>query len=134
MADGSSNNNWVKGCLIAAGVLLVLGCCGFGISTVACGSLFGAGEDAQLQIISTTLRSATNGHPRAAEYQAELDRFDTVRSHVAFLTFGILNNRFTDAEADGSISPADLDHIMELIVDIDQHDGTVDMNAYPSGR
>lgn len=134
MADGSSSNNWVKGCAIAAGVVALLGCCGFGAFSIMCGGLMNVGQETQLQTISTSLHGATAGHPRAAEYEAELGRFDAQRSSVGFLTFGLLNNRWTDANADGHIDAAELDHLMELIVDIDQHGGNVDVNSYPGGR
>lgn len=134
LADETSNNKWLKGCAIAAGVVAILGCCGFGAFSIACGGLMNVGQETQLQMISTQLHGATTGHPRAAEYQAELARFDAMRPSVGFLTFGLLNNRFTDAEADGSINAAELDHLMELIVAIDQGGGNVDVNAYPGGR
>ncbi|MBX7193573.1 MAG: hypothetical protein K1X94_16070 [Sandaracinaceae bacterium] len=130
----SSTNPWLLGCGIAAGIGLVLGCCGFGIFTFACGGLVSVGQESQLQLISASLHAETPGHPRAAEYDAELVRFDAVRPSIGFLTFGTLNNRFEDSRADGTIDDAELDHLMELVRDIDDHGGNVDMNQYPEGR
>lgn len=134
MADGQSNNNWVKGCAIAAGVVALLGCCGTGAFMFMCGGLVNVGQEAQIEMISGRLPAATAGHPRATEYEAELTHFDSIRPQVGFLTFGVLNNRFTDATVDGTISPEELDHLMELVRDIDAHGGDVDINAYPGGR
>lgn len=134
MAEGSSDNTWLKGCGIAAGAFAILGCCGFVIFGFACGGLMNVGQSSQLGIISASLRAATPGHPRATEYVAELDRFDGVRESVGFMTFGLLNNRFEDARRDGTIDPGELDHLMELVADIDQHGGNVDLGQYPTGR
>ncbi|MBN8611689.1 MAG: hypothetical protein J0L92_13935 [Deltaproteobacteria bacterium] len=134
MTESSSSNNWVKGCAIVGGVVALLSCCGFGIFAFACGGLMDAGQDTQLQVISASLHAATPGHPRAAEYETELGRFDAMRPNVSFLTFGVLNNRFEAARRDdGTIDAAELDHLMELVTDIDNSGGNVDLNRYPGG-
>lgn len=133
MAEASNNDTFLKGCLIAGGVAALLGCCGFGIATIACGGLFSFGQEEQLRLVSATLHAETIGHPRAAEYEAELARFDATRPNIGFLTFGVLSNRFQAAQADGSIDDAELDHLMELVTDIDARGGNVDMAQYPNG-
>jgi hypothetical protein len=134
VAEGQSNNNMVKGCAIAAGVVAILGCCGFGVFSIACGGLMNVGQETQLGVISSQLHASTTGNPRAAEYEAELTRFDGVRPSVTFLTFGVLSNRYNDAMADGRIDATELDHVMELIRDIDARNGNVDISQYPGGR
>lgn len=134
MSEGSSNDTWKKGCAIAAALVFILGCCGFIAGTFACGGVMNVGQETQLATISSSLRVAAGAHPRAAEYTAELDRFDSMRSSVAFLTFGILNNRYTDALMDGSISNEELDGLMLLVTDIDNSGGSVNLGAYPGGR
>ena len=46
----------------------------------------------------------------------------------------MLSNRVTDAQQDGRIDEAELDRIMLLVVDIDEHGGNVDINQYPGAR
>ena len=134
MADATSSSKWIRGCAIAAGIIAILGCCGFGVAGVACGGVMNVGQAAQLETISTSLHAAAIGSPRVVEYDAELTRFDAMRPSVGFLTFGVLTNRFNDANADQHITPEELDHIMLLIVDIDNHGGNVDLAQYPGGR
>jgi hypothetical protein len=131
---GADQSKRTKGCAIAAGVAGVLGCCMGGSFLVMCGGLLGVGQETQLQTISTDLHAACIGHPRSIEYEAELVRFDATRSEVGWMTFGVLNNRYTDANADGVIRPEELDHLMVLVADIDARGGNVDLASYPSGR
>ena len=134
MSEGSSNDTWKKGCAIAAALVFILGCCGFVAGTFACGGVMNVGQETALGTISGSLRAAAGAHPRAAEYTAELNRFDVMRPSVAFITFGILNNRYTEALADGSISNEELDRLMLLVADIDNSGGSVDLARYPGGR
>lgn len=124
----------LKGCAIAFGVTALLGCCGAGIASLACGGLVNAGQGIQLEQFSSALHVAAANHPRATEYEAELQRFDAVRPSIGFLTFSVLSNRVTDAQQDGRIDEAELDRIMLLVVDIDEHGGNVDINQYPGAR
>jgi multimeric flavodoxin WrbA len=57
----------------------------------------------------------------------------TVLMNFGFLTFGVISNRFNTANADGRIDETELDHLMLLVVDIDNHGGNVDINQYPGG-
>lgn len=133
MTEASSNNTMLKGCAIAFGVTALLGCCGAGIAMFACNGVMNVGQEAQLQMYSTTMHAAAVAHPRAAEFEAELQRFDTVRPSIGFLTFGVLSNRFNAANMDGRIDEGELDHLMLLVVDIDNTGGNVDLNQYPGG-
>jgi hypothetical protein len=134
VTETSSNNTMLKGCAIAFGVTALLGCCGAGVAMFACGGIMNVGQEAQLQMYSASMHAAAAGHPRAAEYEAELQRFDAIRPSIGFLTFGVLSNRFNTAnDNDGRIDEAELDHLMLLVVDIDNHGGNVDINQYPGG-
>jgi hypothetical protein len=133
VTEASSNNTMIKGCAIAFGVTALLACCGLGIGMFACGGLMNFGQETQLQVISASMHAAASLHPRSAEYEAELQRFDALRPSVGFLTFGVISNRFNTANADGRIDETELDHLMLLVVDIDNHGGNVDINQYPGG-
>lgn len=123
----------IMGCAIAAGVACLLGCCVFGAMALGCGGLMNVGQTAALGDMSRTMHAATPGHPRAAEYEQELQRFDALQPSIGFLTFGILSNRYNAAYADGVIDAAELDHLMLLVTDIDASGGNVDMARYPGG-
>jgi hypothetical protein len=134
MTESGSSDAWIKGCAIVGVVVALLGCCGFGVFMLACGGLMSVGQEQQLQILSASLHAETPGHPRAAEYEAELERFDAIRPNIGFMTFSVLNDRFDRARRDGTIDDAELDRLMEIVVDVDTHGGNVDISAYTQER
>lgn len=125
---------WKKGCLIAAAVFLILGCCGFVLGGFACNAAYSRGQSVMSEQLVAALRHASEGNPREAEYLAELDYFEQHRAQVGLVTFSIVTNRFSDISVDGVIDAEELDFMMALFSDIHAHDGNVVLADYPRGR
>ena len=132
--EEGSRLSWQKGCLIALGVVSILGCCGFVLGSFACSAAYTRGQQELSAQVVTNLRRACEGHPQESAYLAELDYFEQSRAEIGVLSFSLVTNRYGDITADGTIEPNELDHMMALIADIHAHHGNVEFGDYPRGR
>jgi hypothetical protein len=134
MSEETNSGMWKKGCLIAAAVVLMLGCCGFVLGSFACNSAYTAGQQLMSEQLVAGLRQASEGHPREAEYLAEIDHYEQTRTQIGLVTFSIVTNRYGDISADRTITPEELDRMMALLIDIHAHNGNVNIADYPGAR
>ena len=125
-----------RGWLIGGGIALLvccLLCAGIGIGCNACWTM---GKKEVARQMTVAIRGAMTGHPRQAEYEQALVRFQELADgdEINILAFSVLQNRYNDVRLDGQITHDEVDHIMELIADINSGNGTIDVNRYPQAR
>jgi hypothetical protein len=126
----------VRGCLIAGAFGVFLACIGGSVLVYSCMGVVSLGTTQAVRNVADGYRSAAIRAGEESTYDADLRQLVVLQDegHLAFLTFGILSNRFEDARRDGIIDTDDLHHGMELIHDIVIGNGTVNIEQYPEAR
>jgi len=126
-----------RGCLLSAGVLGLLGSV---VGAFFAWALCSGGIDAAFQQtgrkISDDLRMTAEQQGSLETHREALDHLDRLRNEdrVTWIAFSILFNRWTDSGADRQVTEEELTRLMELVRDIDAHEGDVDPAVYPDGR
>lgn len=133
---GSGMSPVVRGCLIAGAFGLVVACLGGSALAYSCVGLVSFGTTQAVHNIADGYRASAIRAGEESTYDADLRQLLVINDegHLAFITFGILSNRFEDARRDGIIDADELHHGMELVHDIVIGNGTVDIDQYPDAR
>lgn len=127
----------MRGCMIALGVAAALGCIGSVGIAIGCRGCMQMGEAQATRQIAAGYRAATSGSPTETGDLADLRALEQLgdAGSISIVAFGVLSNRYNDAIGnDGRIDADELHLGMELVHDIVNGHGSIDVDHYPAGR